>query len=152
MSISSFSSSGFDSYALTLLHWSYLKLHEPSLLHGGLVHHRGSLRQNLESTQPSILTVFTSKTFPEAGQKASEAAFTDSTEEKESLKINRTLWYLPSLNGGSYFRELNVHNISQRVLSIVSNSNNSGLSSSVLHNITKSSVKITSIHSWSLEK
>jgi len=29
--------------------------------------------------------VFTSRTFPVAGQKASEAAFTDSTEEKESL-------------------------------------------------------------------
>ena len=82
-------------------------------------------------------TVFTSRTFPVAGQKASEAAFTDSTEEKESLTINSTLCYLPGLDGGSNFRELDVHNIAKRVLSVVSNSNNSGLSSSVLRNIAK---------------
>lgn len=68
---------------------TYLELHEPSLLHGGLVHQRGSLRQNLRSTQPPSRTVFTSRTFPVAGQKASEAAFTDSTEEKESLTIKK---------------------------------------------------------------
>lgn len=121
----------------TSLKETYLELHEPSLLHGGLVHQRGSLRKNLDSQLNTIPTVFTSRTFPVAGQKASEAAFTDSTEEKESLTINSNQCYLPGLDGGSDFRELNVHNISKGVLSVVSNSNNSGLSSSVLRNIAK---------------
>lgn len=40
------------------------------------------------NTQLNKHTVFTSRTLPLAGQKASEAAFTDSTEEKESLLHN----------------------------------------------------------------
>ena len=47
------------------------------------------------------LTVFTSRTLPLAGQKASEAALTLSTEEKESLTLttiqNKTYPHLISL-------------------------------------------------------
>lgn len=113
---------------------------------------RESPKEPTLDTSHTTPTVFTSRTFPVAGQKASEAAFTDSTEEKESLTINSTLCYLPGLDGGSNFRELDVHNIAKRVLSVVSNSNNSGLSSSVLRNIAKWSITNTSIHSWSFEK
>ena len=78
-------------------------------------------------------TVFTSSTFPVAGQKASEAAFTDSTEEKESLPLNSLQQHTPSVDRAVHLGQLNVHNITQRVLSVVRNTHNSGLSSSVLH-------------------
>lgn len=45
------------------------------------------------NTQLNKHTVFTSRTLPLAGQKASEAAFTDSTEEKESLLYNHHIIY-----------------------------------------------------------
>lgn len=81
------------------------------------------------------LTVLTSRTLPLAGQKASEAAFTDSTEEKTSLgiiyKLNE-LRYLLGSNLRSNLRKLNVDNISEGVLSVVSNTDSSGLSGVVL--------------------
>ena len=84
--------------------------------------------------------MFTSTTLPEAGQKASEAAFTDSTEENESLTLILIYNHSPSIDITSNLRKLNVHNITKRMLSIISDSNSSGLSSSELfiNFITKS--------------
>ena len=84
------------------------------------------------TTISTILTVFTSTTLPEAGQKASEAAFTDSTEENESLTLKLIHNHSPSIDITSNLRKLNVHNIAKRMLSIISDSNSSGLSSSEL--------------------
>ena len=71
--------------------------------------------------------MFTSTTLPEAGQKASEAAFTDSTEENESLTLILIYNYSPSIDITSNLRKLNVHNITKRMLSIISDSNSSEL-------------------------
>ena len=83
----------------------------------------------------SKLTVLTSRTLPLAGQKASEAAFTDSTEENTSLGIRYKLDNLRNLLGSnlsSDLRKLNVNNISEGVLSVVSNTDGGGLSGVVL--------------------
>ena len=135
---------------LKLIGVGKLQLHKPSLLHGRLVHNRGSLSEvlnisiliidididnDIKSHHKSKLTVLTSRTLPLAGQKASEAAFTDSTEENTSLTIIYKLdelRYLLGSNLSSDLRKLNVDNISERVLGVVSNTDSSGLSGVVL--------------------
>ena len=113
---------------------NHLKLHEPTLLHRRLVHERRSLRKSLVINHTHTNnTVFTSITLPEAGQKASEAAFTDSTEENESLHNHKQNTNIPSVDLTSNLRKLNVNNISKRMLSIISDSNSSRLASSELY-------------------
>ena len=77
---------------------------------------------------------------PLAGQNASEAAFTDSTDENESLTLTTLQHNTPSVDRAVHLGQLNVHNITKRMLSIISDSNSSGLSSSELfiNFITKS--------------
>ena len=133
---------------LKLIGVGKLQLHKPSLLHRRLVHNRGSLSEvlnisiliididnDIKSHHKSKLTVLTSRTLPLAGQKASEAAFTDSTEENTSLTIIYKLdelRYLLGSNLSSDLRKLNVDNISEGVLGVVSNTDSSGLSGVVL--------------------
>ena len=90
--------------------------------------------------------------FQSRGRKHQKQPSQTPQKRRNHLLSNNTTHNPPSVDRAVHLRQLNVHNITKRVLSVVSNTNNSGLSSSVLSLSTQFINSNTSIHSWSLLK
>ena len=138
---------GVGQLRLTTQYNTHLQLHEPTLLHRRFVHKGRSLRKSLlliTQYEPNRVHLKNLATSRAEGIRSSLHRL----HGREGI-TNTQLQHSspPSVDRAVHLRQLNVHNITEGMLSVVRDTHNSGLSSSVLFISTPFHNTHTSIHS-----